>query len=75
MGVLNIDSVNLGPSIVTPTSGNTYTLNNLAYDHWLDNAYAQDSDGNPILSWYQNVPETTNQEVCRAYTVRYRWKS
>lgn len=64
MGVLNIDSVNLAPGVVDPASGGTYLLNNLAYNHYLDNAFANKSDGSQFLAWYLNVPDTTNQQVC-----------
>ena len=64
MGVLsNIASISLGPNTVAPASGNTYKLNNLAFDHWLDNAGSDASDGNQILAWSLDVPQALNQEV------------
>lgn len=60
----SIPSVNLGANVVTPVSGNTYLLNNLAYNHWLDDSQSSTQDGNSILAWTQNSPETLNQEVC-----------
>ncbi|THH04120.1 hypothetical protein EW145_g5757 [Phellinidium pouzarii] len=49
-------------AVTTPVSGNTYIVENIGFAHWLDNANAVIDDGNPILSWVQNSPETTNQE-------------
>ncbi|KAI5121059.1 hypothetical protein M0805_008575 [Coniferiporia weirii] len=46
---------------VAPASGNNYLIENIGFGHWLDNANAALDDGNPILSWYQNSPETSNQ--------------
>lgn len=63
MSGLSINSINLGPGITTPVSGNTYSLNNLAFSHWLDNSDSNTSDGNPILAWSLDTPAAANQEV------------
>lgn len=68
MSGFSIDSVNLGPKVTTPISGNTYSLNNLAFSHWLDNAGSSTKDGNIILAWLQDTPATSNQEVRTAET-------
>lgn len=72
MGILNIDSVNLGPNIVTPVSGNAYNLNNLAFSHWLDNSQGLDADGNPVLAWTLDNPPEQHQEVRRAILTLFR---
>ena len=62
MSGLSSNSVNLGPGITTPVSGKTYSLNSLAFSHWLDNSASLTSDGNPILAWQQDTPVALNQE-------------
>ena len=69
MSNLSINSVNLGPGITTPVSGNTYSLNNLAFSHWLDNSDGNTSDGNPILAWSLDTPAATNQEASALFII------
>ncbi|KAI5122444.1 hypothetical protein M0805_008756 [Coniferiporia weirii] len=51
----------LSANAVAPVSGNDYTIQNVGFGHWLDNADSALNDGNPILAWSQNSPETGNQ--------------
>lgn len=67
MSGLDSNSVNLGPGITTPVSGNAYSLNSLAFSHWLDNSGSQTDDGNPILAWQQDTPAALNQEASGLY--------
>ncbi|KAI5115991.1 hypothetical protein M0805_008993 [Coniferiporia weirii] len=53
--------ISLSADAVAPVSGNSYTVQNIGFGHLLDNANSALNDGNPILGWSQNSPETSNQ--------------
>lgn len=56
-------SISLSANSVAPVSGNSYTIQNIGFGHWLDNANSALVDGNPILAWSQSIPGTNNQTV------------
>ena len=63
MSPTSLNFTSLAAGAVTPVSGHNYTIENLAYAHLLDNSQSALPDGNPVLGWSQNSPETSNQIV------------
>ena len=63
MSPASLNLTALSASAVVPSSGSNYQVVNLGFGHWLDNADGALQDGNPVLSWSQNSPETSNQIV------------
>ncbi|KAL5482656.1 hypothetical protein ACEPAI_9250 [Sanghuangporus weigelae] len=61
MSPANLNLTSLAANAVVPTTGSNYQVVNLGFGHTLDNANGGLSDGNAILSWSQNSPETSNQ--------------
>ena len=59
----SVNLTQLAANSVVPVSGNNYTLQNLAFSHFLDNAGSLTEDGNFVLAWHQNLPKTANQIV------------
>ncbi|KAH8113671.1 hypothetical protein DFH11DRAFT_1600313 [Phellopilus nigrolimitatus] len=59
--VAMISALSAASNAVTPVSGNNYTIQNLAYGHFLDDLGYSSEDNNPVVAWSQNSPETDNQ--------------
>ncbi|EJC98024.1 uncharacterized protein FOMMEDRAFT_149461 [Fomitiporia mediterranea MF3/22] len=61
MSPANLNFTSLAANAVIPSSGNNYVVENLAFAHVLDNSNSLPVDGNPVLAWSQNSPQTSNQ--------------
>ncbi|KAL5501526.1 hypothetical protein ACEPAH_8786 [Sanghuangporus vaninii] len=61
MSPANLNLTSLAANAVVPITGSNYQVVNLGFGHSLDNANGGLSDGNAVLSWSQNSPETSNQ--------------